>query len=67
MSKRFVGEDAAAARWLGVRVATLRPTTKGLRIQSPKKPGRFATYYGQHPQPEDWLGNTWWLLEEVEP
>ena len=57
---------AAAARWLGVKVAAIQHATPGLRIKSPSKPGRYATFLGQHPQPEDWLGNSWWLLEQEE-
>ena len=63
---KWVPQPADASRWLGVKVAMLREATPGQRIQSPEKPNRFATFFGTHPRPDDWLGESWWLLEEVE-
>ena len=62
--RKWAPVTADASRWLGVKVAELRPATPGLQIKSAKKPQRSATFYGKHPQPEDWFGNSWWLLEE---
>ena len=64
--RKWAPQPAEASRWLGVTVAMLRSATPGLRIQSPKKLNRSATFYGKHPQPDDWLGESWWLLEEEE-
>lgn len=64
IKRQWVPMTASASRWLGVKKAEIIPVTPGRRIQSPKKPERFATFYGKHPQPEEWLGDTWWLLEQ---
>ena len=65
--REYTPQRADAARWLGVKVADLRHLRGAdLRIKSPKKPGRFATFLGQHPQPDDWFGDSWWLLEQEE-
>ena len=59
----FVPTHAEAARFLGVKVATIRHATPGIRVTG--KNDRSATFYGTHPQPEDWLGNSWWHLQEA--
>lgn len=66
MSQQFIPGAASAARWLGVKVATIRTAPRGVRIKSPAKPGRFATFYGEHPRPAEWLGSDWWLVEQEE-
>ena len=63
---RFTPETAAAARWLGVKVAVIRHAPQGCILRNPAKPHRTATFCGQHPDPASFLGDNWWLLEEQE-
>ena len=58
-------EPAAAARYIGVKVAHLHKAAKalgpGVRITG--KAGRTATLLGKHPNP-DYLGAIWWRIAE---
>lgn len=67
---KFVPDDAAAARWLGMKVADLRTYMKGapeggkgVGLTHPVN-GRSATFFGPHPGPEGFLGDNWWFLKE---
>ena len=60
----FVPTHADAARFLGVKVATIRHATQGIQITG--KNNRVAIFHGQHPpSPEEFFGKTWWELREA--
>lgn len=63
-----ITEDAAAARFLGVKVALLRKAAKDLGpgVRMTGKAGRTATFLGKHPDPDYW-GAFWWRIEEAQP
>ena len=58
-------EAAAAARFIGAKVAQLRSAANsmgpGARLTG--KGGRTATYLGDHPDP-DYLCGDWWRIAE---
>jgi hypothetical protein len=60
-----ITEDAAAARFLGVKVALLRKAAKDLGpgVRMTGKAGRTATFLGKHPDPDYW-GAFWWRIAE---
>lgn len=62
---RDIKEPAAAARFIGAKVAQLQSAAKtmgpGARLTG--KAGRTATYLGKHPDP-DYLGGFWWRIAE---
>jgi hypothetical protein len=60
-----ITEDAAAARFLGVKVALLRKAAKelGPGVRMTGKAGRTATFLGKHPDPDYW-GAFWWRIEK---
>ena len=65
LTDKFVPTHADAARFLGVKVATIRHATPGIQITG--KNNRVATFYGQHPpNPWDYLGKTWWHIRQHE-
>ena len=63
---RDICEPAAAARYIGVRVAHLHKAAKalgpGAQVTSGLT-GRTATFLGKHPDP-DYLGAIWWRIAE---
>jgi hypothetical protein len=63
-----VVEAAAAARFIGARVALLRSAANDLGpgARFAGKDGRCATYLGVHPHP-DYGGADWWQLQQSAP
>lgn len=59
-----VEEDAAAARFIGAKVARLRSAAKalGVGVRMTGKGGRTATYLGDHPG--GYHGMFWWRIAE---
>jgi hypothetical protein len=62
---RDICEPAAAARYIGAKVAQLHKAASamGPGVRLTGKAGRTATFLGKHPNP-DYLGTIWWRIAE---
>lgn len=60
-----IKEPAAAARFIGAKVADLRSAAKtyGPGIRLTGKQGRSATFLGAHPD-TDYMGTFWWEVAQ---
>lgn len=60
----FVPTHADAARFLGIKVAVIRNARRGDQFIG--KNNRIATFYGERPPLNEYLGKTWWRIREQE-